>query len=206
MTLRMPVAQGPDVVDTVVMRLIPPEPSWFAQVAGVASGILGIVACVLLLLAIVVALRQRKAVAEHRGSVAALSRDLAELLAAANRIAQEVAAISASVRQDVAALHETVHYTNRRARRAVAALADRVDVFTDTVAVVQDEAQEVIVNGLAAVRGVRAGVRALVRGTTAPTASDQSDDEEAPRARPRTRDHADDAPPRPHLRRRRRVD
>ncbi len=164
MTTSLPSVQSPALVDTVVMRVVPPDPSWFAQTVSVAGGLLTIAACAVLVGVILLALRQRRVAAEQKGTLVALGRDLAELLSAANRISQELAAISATVRADVAVLHDTVDYTNRRARRAVAALADRVDVFTETVAVVQDEAQDVIVNGLAAVRGVRAGVRAVMRG------------------------------------------
>jgi hypothetical protein len=205
MTPSLPLVQGPAAVDTVVMRLLPPEPSWFAQAVSIASGILTLVACLLLIGVVLLAIRQRKVAAERRSTLVTLSRDLAELLAAAKHISQEIATISSSVRSDVAELHDTVAYTNRRARRTVAALADRVDLFTETVAVVQEEAQDVIVNGLAAVRGVRAGVRAAVRGPE--TDADEVDAEPRPRRRRRVREAGSAAEPTgPHLRRHRRVD
>lgn len=187
-------AQGRTLPDTVVMKMVPPDPSWFEQVTGIASGITTLVPYALAIGLIYVAIKLRGSFDEAKEAMTSSKKDLKELADAANRMAQDVAAVAEMVRSDVAKVHDTVDYTNRRARRAVSNLADRVDSFTATVEAVQTETQDVIINGLAALRGVRAGVAAL-------------------RGKPATRrqsalaeDDRDDPPARPRLRRRPRAD
>jgi uncharacterized protein YoxC len=189
------MAQGRTLPDTVVMRMVPPDPTWFEQITGVASGITSLLPYVLAIGLIVVAIRLRSSFEETKGVLASAKEDLNQLAEAATRMARDVAAVAEMVRTDVAKVHETVDYTNRRARRAVSALADRVDSFTATVEAVQTETQDVIISGLAAMRGVRAGVAAL-RKKPAPRS----------RARLAVDEDIDDPPSRPRLRRRPRAD
>jgi hypothetical protein len=156
------VLQGPTVPDTVVMRMVPPDLSWFERVTGVASGLNALIPWVLLLVILAVAARMRTSLDQTRGRLDGATKDLKQLVEATSRIAHDMAAVSEMVRTDLSQVHGTVAYASQRTRDAVEALADRVDQFTETVAVVQDEAQDVIVHGLAAVRGVRAGVRAIL--------------------------------------------
>jgi uncharacterized protein YoxC len=190
------VLQGQTLPDTVVMRMVAPDPSWFERVTGVASGLNALIPWVLLLFVLAVAARMRSSLDQTRGSLDGATKDLKQLVDATSRIAQDIAAVSEMVRTDLSHVHGTVAYASQRTRDAVEALADRVDQFTETVAVVQDEAQDVIVNGLAAVRGVRAGVKAII----APAAA------ASPRRRRRAEppdDGPDELPSGPRLKRHR---
>jgi uncharacterized protein YoxC len=186
-------AQGRTLPDTVVMRMVPPDPSWFQQITGVASGITSLVPYALAIGLIYVAVKLRSSFDETKTALTSSKQDLKDLADAANRMAQDVAAVAEMVRTDVAKVHDTVDYTNRRARHAVSNLADRVDSFTATIEAVQTETQDVIISGLAALRGVRAGVAALRKKPTS-------------RRHPALDDDRDDPPARPRLRRRPRAD
>lgn len=191
------------VPDTIVAHIIPPDPSWFAQVTSVAAGILTLVPFALLVVLIWATFRLKRAFEHARTSLEDVRKDLQELIGAANRIGDDLAGVSHSVRSSVNAVTETVTYTNERAQHAVSRLADRVDAFNDALEVVQDDTQDVIVSALAALRGVRAGVAAFrkpprkrrkVRRDEELEADDDDDEFEPP-----------DLPARPRLRRRARA-
>jgi uncharacterized protein YoxC len=183
--LRLP--QG--AADTVIARIVLPEPSWFEQVIGVASGILTLLPFVLLVVAIWVALKVRDSFERARESLTEVRADIRELIGAANRISEDLAGVSQSVRSSVDTLNETVTYTNTRARHAVSRLADRVDAFNDALEVVQEDTQSVIVTALSALRGLRAGVAAMRKPTKRRRRRDVADelavDEDDPEDYPR---------------------
>ena len=151
--------------DTVIAKIVLPEPSWFEQVIAIASGILTLLPFALLIVAIWVAFKLRESFERARESLTDVRTDIRELIGAANRISEDVAGMSSSVRSSVDALNETVTYTNTRARQAVSRLADRVDAFNDALEVVQEDTQSVIVTALSALRGLRAGVAAMRKPT-----------------------------------------
>jgi hypothetical protein len=183
------LAQGRTLPDTVVMRMVPPDPSWFERITGIASGITSLLPYLLLLALVVAAVRLRTSFEQTRGTLDGATKDLRELVDAANRLTQDVAEVAALVREDLAEVHGAVAHASRRTRAAVDLVADRVEAFTETVAVVQDEADRAIITGLSTLRGIGAGVKAGLgprRRSPAP-ASD-------PAPTPRLRRSGEDAP------------
>jgi hypothetical protein len=181
--------------DTVVARIVLPEPSWFDQVVSIAGGILTLLPFVLLIVAIWVAFKLRESFDRAREALTDVRADIRELIGAANRISEDVAGMSSSVRTSVDSLNETVTYTNTRARHAVSRLADRVDAFNDALEVVQEDTQSVIVTALSALRGLRAGVAAMRKPSRRRRRREEpdlppDDDDDAEYARPSLRRRA----------------
>jgi hypothetical protein len=186
------------VPDTIVARVMMPDPTFLEQFTRIAGGILMVAAIGLLAVAVVAAIRLRVAFESARASLEQVGGELHELVTSANRIGADFTNVSETVRTTVDSLGETVTQTNERAQRVVSRLADRVDAFNDALELVQDDTQDVIVTALAALRGVRAGVAALRKPVRKKRRDarpeDDGDDDEPP-----------DLPVRPRLRRRARA-
>jgi methyl-accepting chemotaxis protein len=187
------LAQARTLPDTVVM--IRAEGTALQQILGVAELIALLLAFALLTAAIIAAFRIRRSFEQARESLDEIGRDLRDLADNANRISRSITAVAESVSLDVASVHETVAYANKRARRAVTVLADRVDEFNRVVGSVQDSTQDAVITAIAALKGVRAGVRALRKRRP------RRDDAAAP-ATPPAEATPPDLPARPRLRRR----
>lgn len=182
--------------DTVVARVVLPEPTVLDRFIDIAGSLLMLVALALLVVAIWAAFRLKAAFETAKDSLNDVRGDLRELVSAANKIGSDVQDVTASVRNTVGSVSETVTYTSERAHTAVSRLADRVDAFNDALELVQQDTQDVIVTALATLRGVRAGVAAMRKPHKSRRDGRRyrDDDDEPP-----------DLPVRPRLRRRARA-
>lgn len=150
--------------DTLLVKQVPVPPSGFQMVTGVASGIVSIVICLVILAAVPLALAIRAQVQKTGASLAKMQSDLAPLLRDSQALVADLRAIATSVRADAATVHQAVSDADAGlravARRAEMRLAE-VDAM---VGIVQDEIQDVFVATAAVARGVRAGAEALGHG------------------------------------------
>jgi hypothetical protein len=174
--LSLTIVQGLSTQDTLVMRTLPPVPTWWAQVTEVAGGILILLTVALVAGLLLLMLRLRKTVDKLEARFDELSTDAKQLIERGKAVTESVADITAGIREEMVSIRETVEVTNRRARRAVSRLADRVDQFNGALEAVQRDTQGVIVSAIAAVRGLRAGVAAMRRKPRRPAPAEITDD------------------------------
>jgi hypothetical protein len=137
------------------------EPSSFQTAVAIASGILTILACLLLIAVAVVGAMVWPALRRARGRLVAVERDVTPLLASMTRVATNLEVVTASVRSDVEAIHVTVSEANDRARAAVRGAEDRLQRLDSVVGAAQDEIEAALIDVVAAARGVRAGATVL---------------------------------------------
>src|SRR5580693_4339159 len=95
------------------------EPGWLVEIVTIASGILTLAGCVVLIWAIITWFKVRSAIRQARTRMAPLMHDVAPLLASLRRSADNLEAVSAAIRADVETLHLTVIEANQGARAAV---------------------------------------------------------------------------------------
>jgi uncharacterized protein YoxC len=176
--------------DTTYTRIIGTELSGLAQALAIAEIGAVILVYVFLGVAVFALLRLQKGVSEAREKLDGVQRDVRELVESGNQIVAKATGIVESVRASVDSVHETVEYANRRAQRAVSDLADRVDEFNRTLALIQSDTQNVVVAALSAVRGVRAGVHAFKTGRRARHVEGNGETPEALPSRPRLKRRA----------------
>jgi uncharacterized protein YoxC len=176
--------------DTTYTRIVGTELSGLAQALAIAEIGAVILVYVLLAVALFALLRLQKGVNEAREKLDGVQRDIKELVESGNKIVTTATGIVESVKSSVESVHETVDYANRRAQRAVSDLADRVDEFNRTLALIQSDTQNVVVAALSAVRGVRAGVNAFKSGRRARHVDGNGEPPDALPSRPRLKRRA----------------
>jgi hypothetical protein len=137
------------------------DAGWFGESVRIASGILTLVACLLLIGVIVAGLRAWRAVGEAKTRLVPAVRDLAPLLASLRRTADNLEAVTAAILVDVVEVHRTVLEANHGARAAVHDAERRVRRLGDLVGTVEQEIEGALVGVVAAARGVRAGASVL---------------------------------------------
>jgi len=189
--------QAAALPDTLVMRVVEPDLSWFTRLTDLAGDVAKLLPYILLGVAIWAFVRLRKAFEQASASMDEIGGNLRELLTNANEVAENVAGITSKIHDEVGELKETVGLANRRARRAVSQLADRADELNATIELVQENTQGLVIGTLSAFKGVRAGLAALrqkpkKRRRHALDEEIGADDEDMP----------PDLPARPRLRRR----
>lgn len=149
------------VVDTMIVRQVPVEPTTFQQVTAVASGIASIVLCLIVLSIIPAALYLR---AQVQKAVAAISKARIEAepaLQEASTLLADMRAIASTARTDVATVHQVVVDTDASLRAIRTRFETRVAEIDHLIEVVQHEAEDMFVSTAAAARGLRAGARVL---------------------------------------------
>jgi hypothetical protein len=162
------------------------EPSTFQAVVTIASGILTILSCLLLIAITIGGVVAWRGFRRARVQLAVVQRDVTPLLATMARVATNLEVVTATVRSDIDAIHATVSDANDRARAALDGAEDRLRRLDSVVGRAQDEVESALVDVVAAARGVRTGA-AVLRGIFAVGAADDAPDEERPRPRVRSR-------------------
>jgi hypothetical protein len=162
------------VTDTMIVRQVPVPPTTFQQVTGIASGIVSIVLCLVVLSIIPAALYLR---AQVNRAIALLGKAQAEaqpVLKEAAALLDDMRAIATTARADAATIHQAIVETDEGIRSIRQRVESRLARIDAVVEVVQHEVEDVFVSTAAAARGVRAGARALVdrqNGAAAPDAT-----------------------------------
>jgi hypothetical protein len=149
--------------DTLVVRQVPVPPTTFQQVTGVASGIVSIVLCLVVLSIIPAALYLRAQVTRASTSLTKAQVDAAPLLREATALLTDLRAIASSARADAATIHQAVVDADAGIRGVRQRVESRLAEIDALIEVVQDEFEDVFVSTAAAARGVRAGAAALVQ-------------------------------------------
>jgi hypothetical protein len=153
------------------------------QVAADISAVALAAISALLLLAMLVLLVQLRKV------LAALQRLMQPVADRARVAAENVEYISAVVREDVQKVHSSVAGLSDRLKDASERMEERVEEFNALMDVVQDEAESVLLDTAAAVRGVRAGARTMGDGV----ASEASDADPTRASEERESEESDEA-------------
>lgn len=136
-------------------------PLWFQETVAIASGILTIVGCLLLLSVLVGMIVAWRGMRSLGAPLAAAQRDLKPLAESLRRTASQFESVAGTIRQDVENVHETVSTANVGLRSLVEGVEVRVRRLDAAVGVVQDELEDAITAAAAAARGVRAGATVL---------------------------------------------
>ncbi len=145
------------------------EPGVLQVAADISAVALAAISALLLLTMLVLLLQLRKL-------LAALQRQLQPVADRARVAAENVEYISAVAREDVQKIHSSVAGLSDRLKDASQRMEERVEEFNALMDVVQSEAESVLLDTAAAVRGVRAGAQTIGEGV----ASEESDAEAAP--------------------------
>ncbi len=125
--------------------------------ADISSVVLAAISAVLLLAMLALLVQLRKV-------LASLQRQVQPVADRARVAAENVEYISAVVREDVQKIHSSVAGLSDRLKDASERMEERVGEFNALMDVVQDEAESVLLDTAAAVRGVRAGARNMGEG------------------------------------------
>jgi hypothetical protein len=140
-------------------------PLWFTDLVAVAEGILVLAACVLVLLAIPVAIELRRAIRRAADGTDVISRhlvtDVLPLVRDAATAITTMNEILGTIRRDVDAVHDTVTVASASVRTTVENTQARIERAGALVDLVQDELEDVVGVALGTVARVRLGVASL---------------------------------------------
>ena len=151
--------------------------------AEVSTVVIAVVSVFLLLVALALALQVKK-------FLTSLQQHVQPVTDRARVAAENVEFISAGVREDVQTVRTSVSGLSDRLKKASGRMEERVEEFNALMDVVQDEAESVLLDTAAVVRGVRAGAQTMgegVAGATPGATPGESAQESTPV------DHEDDA-------------
>lgn len=96
-----------------------------------------------------------------RRLVSAVTRQLAPVMDRARGAAENVEFVSAVVRRDIEKVNESVTAVTAHLKEASNHMEDRIEEFNALMVVVQGEAEDILLDTAAAVRGVRVSARTL---------------------------------------------
>ena len=130
------------------------QPGGLQVAADISAVALAAISALLLLTMLVLLVQLRKL-------LGALQRQLQPVTDRARVAAENVEYISAVVREDVQKIHSSVAGLSDRLKDASHRMEERVEEFNALMDVVQGEAESVLLDTAAAVRGVRAGARTI---------------------------------------------
>lgn len=148
--------------------------------AEVSTVVIAVVLVFLLLLALALVLQVKK-------FLGSLQRHVQPVTDRARVAAENAEFISAVVRDDVQKVRTSVSGLSERLKKASDRMEERVEEFNALMDVVQDEAESVLLDTAAVVRGVRAGAQTMGKGVAGvtpggdaqePTAIERADDSE----------------------------
>jgi len=143
--------------DTVVMKTVAVQRTWFETVTGVASGILALTILTLSIVLAPAAWSFWRTFRKVRDMLDKVYADVNPLTRHASNIADNLDYITTSIRTDVQQVNATIAAANRRLQQAVQVTETRLNEFNALLSVVQQEAEQAFVSTAAAVRGVRTG-------------------------------------------------
>ena len=133
------------------------QPGGLEVAADISTVVLAGISILLLLAMLALTLQLRKL-------LATLQQQMQPVADRARVAAQNVEYISTVVREDVQKVHASVAGLSDRLKEASGRMEERVEEFNALMDVVQDEAESVLLDTAAAVRGVRAGARTIGKG------------------------------------------
>lgn len=163
---------APAVVhDTVfAVRQQPGWQSWVDALAAVAQIVLALALLIVGLGILFAALKVKKLIAQLQATVEAQTQklrvDLAPAIHNVTTVTENVSFVTRTVRKDVERLSESVNGATRKLAEAAAVAQDRVGEFNAVIKVVQEEAEQIFVDGVSTLRGVQAGTDTFRRFQT----------------------------------------
>lgn len=147
--------------DTLIVRQVPVVRSLFEQVVFVASGLTSILV-LLLLLALLVALGALRSKAkETRRKIDDLLAELRPLATSATAMFEDVREVTAAANEIVDDSRDTVRSANRRVRRTVRGLTERVDEMSAIIGRVNRSAERAATVASATLGGIKLGAKVL---------------------------------------------
>jgi len=155
------VAPLQDTTQTLV------QPGGLEVAADISTVALAVISAFLLLAILALMVQLRKL-------LAALQQQMQPVADRARVAAENVEYISAVVREDVQKIHSSVAGLSDRLKDASARMEERVGEFNALMDVVQDEAESVLLDTAAAVRGVKAGARTIGESMAPPSSEDET--------------------------------
>ena len=146
--------------DTVLVKQVVSEPSWWDRVTSIASGLVSIAIIVLTFALVPAAWNFRKSYKKVSDLLDRVYADINPITKHAHNIADNVDYISTSVRVDVQQVNRTIASANEKLQQAVAMTEQRLNDFNAFLQVVQSEAEEVFVASASTLHGMRSGAAA----------------------------------------------
>ncbi len=125
--------------------------------AEISTVVIAVVSVFLLLVALALVLQVKKL-------LGSLQQHVQPVTDRARVAAENVEYISAMVREDVQSVRTSVSGLSERLKEASDRMEERVEEFNALMDVVQDEAESVLLDTAAVVRGVRAGAQTMGKG------------------------------------------
>src|SRR5688500_11569575 len=146
--------------DTVLVKQVVSEPSWWERVTSIASGLVSIAIIVLTFALVPAAWNFRKSYKKISDLLDRVYADINPITKHAHNIADNVDYISTSIRVDVQQVNRTIASANEKLQQAVAMTEQRLNDFNAFLQVVQSEAEEVFVASASTLHGMRSGAAA----------------------------------------------
>jgi uncharacterized protein YoxC len=147
--------------DTVYVKQVAENPTAFARISGIASGLVSITLLVLTVALVPAAWNFRKSYKKVSDLLDRIYGDVNPLMRHASTIADNVDYITTTLRVDVQRINRTLLAANDRLQRAVEETEVRAKEFNALLRVVQQEAEEAFVATASTLRGVRTGAASL---------------------------------------------
>ena len=154
--LQLPAAAG----DTVLVKQVVSDPSWWERVTSIASGLVSIAIIVLTFALVPAAWNFRKSYKKISDLLDRVYADVNPITKHAHNIADNVDYISTSIRVDVQQVNRTIASANEKLQQAVAMTEQRLNDFNAFLQVVQSEAEDVFVASASTLHGMRSGAAA----------------------------------------------
>jgi len=155
------VQRSATLPDTIFTKQIAVAPSVFERVVGIASGVLTIVICLLVIALVPVAWNFRRSFQRLNQLLERFHGDVQPIVRHASAVADNINFITTAIRTDVQRIHATIATANERLQQAVQVTERRLNDFNALLKVVQEEAEQVFVSTASAVRGVQTSASAL---------------------------------------------
>lgn len=147
--------------DTVYVKQVAENPTVFARLSSIASGLVSITLLVLTAALVPAAWNFRKSYKKVSELLDRIYGDVNPLMRHASTIADNVDYITTSLRVDVQRINRTLLAANDRLERAVEETEQRVKEFHALLRVAQQEAEETLISTASTIRGVRIGAATL---------------------------------------------
>lgn len=137
--------------------------SWVDVLGSVATIVVAIALLLVGFGAIFAGLKAKQLMKKLEEATQKLRVDLAPAIHHVTSVSENVDFVSRTVRKDVERLSETVASANQSLRRAAGEAERRAVEFNALLEVVQEEAEDLLLGGAAAIRGARAGAETFRR-------------------------------------------
>jgi HAMP domain-containing protein len=180
------------VVDTLLVRQVPPDRTGFEQVVFVAAGLAQVVTLVVVVLLAVIFFRMWKAQQAMQEQLRRLSEQVDPMIASATAAAENVRDLTEAVKDNAVAAADALSNATERVRDSVSGIADRIDDFGALLGRVTDKAEAVADVAEAAVSTFKAGRRLWRAGSPGEKPRDGGARSEGPAGRVAARDAARD--------------